>query len=304
MKLSIVSTLYNSPDEVPELIDRCVKVARDFAGDDFEIVLIDDACPQHSADIAEEHGRGISQLRVVRLARNFGQHHALMEGFRQSQGEFVFALDGDLEEEPEWLIRFHRELQETGSDVVYGFQRPHRRGLFDAIQGYVGYGVIKGLTGLSFKPNLVTARLMRRDYVDALCSFTERSIWLAGLWDQAGFTQLAIQVEKARLTVTNYDFRAKLSQLLNAVLTFSNKPLRMVFGFGLLGSAGAIVAVGIAVVRGLSGDVLDGWASMLASIWILGGALLFSTSILAYYVGVIFIEVKSRPSVIVRKPMN
>ena len=301
MKLAIVSTLYNSPNEVPELIDRCVKVGKEFAGDDFEIILIDDACPQHSADVAEEHGRGISQLRVVRLARNFGQHHALMEGFRQSTGEFVFALDGDLEEEPEWLFPFHQEMKKSPADVIYGYQQRRRGGPTDGFLGLIGYGLIRYFTKFKFKPNLVTARLMTREYVDALISFQERVVWLAGLWELTGFVQRGVPVIKKNVSRSNYSQAQKFRHLVASILGNSRQPLNFVFAVGGLGAVISVVLTSIIVVGRFFGERLEGWASILASLWIIGGLVLFSLSIMAFYLSTIFEEVKSRPHVIVRK---
>jgi len=301
LKLSIVSTLYNSPEAVPELIDRCVKVGKEFAGDDFEVVLIDDACPEHSADIADEHGRGIPQLRVVRLARNFGQHHALMEGFRQSKGEFVFALDGDLEEAPEWMLLFHAKMQESGADVVYGYQGRRRGGHLDVFLGWLGFRMIRYFTGFRFRANLVTARLMTREYVTSLLTFKERVIWLAGLWELTGFVQHGIELEKGRPIRSNYSAWYKLKHLVEAILGHSRKPLLLLFGLGVIGALISLAVTVVIVSERIFGEVLDGWASLLASVWILGGLLLFSNALIAFYISTIFVEVKQRPSVIVRR---
>ncbi len=302
MKLSIVSTLYKSPEEVPDLVSRCVDAASAIFGQNFEIVLVDDACPEDSGAVAEGMRESIPQLRVIRLSRNFGQHHALMEGFRQARGDLVFALDGDLEEDPAWLSKFHQVLIASKSDVVYGYQDSKRRGFLDGMQGRVGYALIRRLTNLAPTPNLVTARLMTREYVDALTLFQEKKIWLAGLWELAGFTQIPVLVTKTKSSETTYTSAWKIRHLLSVLLTFSQKPLHFVFGVGITGGFLSIVVVAYVVFRWLSGDVLDGWPSVLASLWIIGGTILFCLSLIAYYIATIFVEVKNRPNVIIRSP--
>lgn len=300
MKLSIVSSLYNSPETIALFLSKCSMVAKDFAGTDFEIVLVEDGCPEGSAAVAEKAGANIPQLRVVRLSRNFGQHRALMEGFRQTTGELVFVLDSDLEENPEWLCVFHRVMLERSCDVVYGFQGKSRRGFIDRVQGLVGYGLIRALTNLSFQPNSVTARLMTRSYVDALCLHTENKIWLGGLFEITGFRQQPFEVTKRKSSRSNYTFWSRLFQLGVAILSFSERLLVITGALGLAGAGVAVGAAGFFVYQWLAGGVIDGWTSTITSIWILGGLALFSISVLIQYVSVIFIEVKNRPNVIVR----
>src|SRR5690349_9628701 len=102
-QLSVVSTLYRSAGTIDEFIDRAAASARALVGESFEIVIVNDGSPDDSLDRAAKRLAEIPQLVLVDLSRNFGHHPALLEGMRQSRGAYVYLIDSDLEEQPEWL---------------------------------------------------------------------------------------------------------------------------------------------------------------------------------------------------------
>jgi putative glycosyltransferase len=295
VKLSVVATLYKSPEVIKELVDRISLSSQRVVGSNFEIILVDDCCPLGSGIVASSLKSEHPNLQVVRLARNYGQHQALMTGMRKSSGDLVFILDGDLEEMPEWLPDFWTALQEDNADVVFGRQSVARRGKWDSFAGRLAFRLLNGLTGLELTPNLVTARLMNRDYVDALLRHGEKELFIAGLWKITGFVQVSRLVEKRKSSRSTYTFRWKFLHLLSAVASFSAKPLRWV-------SVGGVFALLVGLLMSLwfifswaTGPILPGWTSVLVSVWLLGGALLFGVGIIAFYLSVIFVEVKNRP---------
>ena len=127
MKLSIVSTLYQSAEYVEEFIKRSKKVAQEIADFDYEIILVDDGSPDNSLEIALNLTKTNKNLKVVELSRNFGHHRAMTAGLHESKGDYVYLVDSDLEEEPEWLALFYSELQITGADAIYGQQSSQRK---------------------------------------------------------------------------------------------------------------------------------------------------------------------------------
>ena len=302
MKLSIVATLYQSASHLREFYDRVSSVAKTVVGEEYEIVLVNDGSPDDSLEIAVELTRQDDKVTLLDLSRNFGHHRAMMAGMKYASGERIFLIDSDLEEEPEWLTRFSQEMSRTDSDVVYGVQKSRKGGLGERLSGYLFYKVFRLLTGVAQPDNIVTARLMRRRYVDGLLLHSESEINIGGLWVITGFKQLALEVVKLQSSATSYSLRKKVSHLVNAVTSFSSAPLVLTFYTGLVISIFSSLFVLRLVIGYFFLDSMpNGYASLIASIWLLAGLIIFFIGIQGIYLSKIFSEVKNRPNVIVKQ---
>ncbi len=202
MKLSIVATLYQSAAYVVEFYQRASVAARHIAGDDYEIILVNDGSPDNSLNMVAQVAESDSHLVVVDLSRNFGHHKAMMTGLAHARGQHVFLIDSDLEEEPEWLIGFAEQMARDKCDVVYGVQEQRKGGFFERWSGQVFYRVFRMLTGVDLPDNVVVARLMTRRYVDALLQHGESEVFMAGLWVITGFDQRPQKVKKRSTSKT------------------------------------------------------------------------------------------------------
>src|SRR5438105_4992211 len=105
------------------------------------MILVNDGSPDDSLAIAVALYQADQRVRVIDLARNFGHHKALMTGLAQARGELVFLLDSDLEEPPELLGQFYRDLEKSGADVIYGVQQARKGGHFERFMGQLFYGL-------------------------------------------------------------------------------------------------------------------------------------------------------------------
>lgn len=137
MRISVVTPLYNSAPYVVELHSRAVAAIRATGADEHEIIFVNDGGPDNSLEIARRVAAEDPGVVVVDLSRNFGQHRAVLAGLEQASGDYVFVMDSDLEEEPEWITLFHRAMQDRAIDVVYGVQEVKKRGGFIGLT--VGY---------------------------------------------------------------------------------------------------------------------------------------------------------------------
>lgn len=301
MKLSIVATLYQSAPHIQEFYRRISDAARKLT-EQYEIVLVNDGSPDNSLDIAVSLSKQDDRLIVVDLSRNFGHHKAMMTGLAQTRGDYVFLLDSDLEEEPEWLPAFFEQMREDACDVVYGVQISRKGGFIERWSGQWFYKLFHLLTGLELPENMVTARLMTRRYVDALLRFEEREVFLAGLWHITGFVQRPHLVKKHHSSKTSYTFRKKMALVVNSVTSFSNAPLVSIFYIG----------VGISLVASLWIAYLlfnlmfltkpqSGWTSVMASIWLIGGMIISFIGVVGIYLSKVFSETKHRPYTIIRR---
>lgn len=300
MKLSIVATLYKSAPYITEFHQRASVVAKQLVGEEYEIVFVNDGSPDNSLDVALKLTKLYNHVVVVDLSRNFGHHKAMMTGLGYATGEQVFLIDSDLEEEPEWLLSFAKQMETEESDVVYGVQSKRRGGFFEQATGKLFYKTFRFLTGIAQPNDIVTARLMSRRYVNALLLHQERELNIGGLWVITGFKQAQKIVQKHATSPTTYSLSQKLSHLVNAVTSFSSKPLVYTFYSGLFISITAITYIAYLTIRYFIAAPPDGYTSIIASVWFFSGLIIFFIGLQGIYISKVFSEVKQRPYSIIR----
>ena len=158
----------------------------------------------------------------------------MMTGLMHAKGEEIFLTDIDLEEDPENLLIFSSQMQEKKCDVVYGMQNKRRGSWFDRWSGKCFYLIFNSLTGLGLSHDMLTSRIMTKRYVRALVSHQEREIFISGLWHITGFNQVPFLVEKHSTSKTTYTLKKKVSLVVNAIVSFSNIPLKLIFYIGCI----------------------------------------------------------------------
>jgi putative glycosyltransferase len=300
MRLSIVTTMYQSAASIAEFHRRASEAARRIT-DDYEIVMVDDGSPDNSLDIACAIARDDGHVRVIELSRNFGHHKALMAGLDHARGELCFLIDSDLEEDPALLGVFLEKMQSADCDVVYGFQETRKGGLLESAGGKIAWYWIKKLYSVDIPINQCTVRLMRREYVNALLLHRESNTIIGGLWVITGFRQVGFPVVKGHRRQTSYSPLLRLATLINGITSFSTVPLNLMVMFGMIVSF-ASFAVGVFVIlQKLIYNSAAGWASLIVSIWFMGGMVVFCLGVIGIYISRIFVETKNRPYVIVRR---
>lgn len=298
--VSIVTSLFRSASHLEEFHARCTKAASSLTAS-YEIVLVNDGSADDSLRLALEIHKRDPRVRVIDLSRNFGHHKALMTGLARSRGDLVFLIDSDLEEDPGWLSWFRDELSATGADVIYGVQKTRKGGWFERATGELFFRVFNRALTQPIPANVVTARLMTRRYVQALIAHRDREVFLAGLWMMTGFDQRPVTVTKESRSTSTYSPLKRLSMLVNALTSFSNRPLIYIFYLGVAVVLLSIAAALFLMYRRLTGTVgVPGWASIMVSIWFLGGLMIFCIGVIGIYLAKVFTETKDRPYTIVR----
>lgn len=299
--ISIVSTLYNSSKTLPVFADEAL-AAGTFLSDSVELILVDDGSPDDSNSIACRLADNDPRVQVVELSRNFGHHKAMMTGLSIAKGDLVFLIDSDLEEHPAVLREFHEKLKEGDFDVVYGFQERRKGGILERWSGAIFYLIINLLIPYRIPTNHLTVRLMKRDYVNALLEHREQQTIIGGLWVITGFKQVGIAVSKISKGSTSYCLRKRWRALIDSITCFSEVPLIAIFYLGILISLLAIlVGSGLIAWKICVGSAIQGWVSVMLSVWFLGGLIIFCLGTIGIYVSKIFIETKNRPYTIIKK---
>ena len=304
MKLSIVTTMYRSSPYLREFHARVGAAAKQLT-DDYEILFVNDGSPDDSLERALELYAEDTHVSVIDLSRNFGHHKAMMTGLAHARGDLVFLIDADLEEEPELLGTFYRELTLSHADVVYGVQTRRKGSRFERFAGDLFYSAFNLLSSVRVPRNVVTARLMTRRYVESLVQHQDREVFLLGLWTITGFVQVPVVVCKGNKGTSAYTLGRKVSVLVNSLTSFSNRPLILIFYLGCIISVLSGVAATYLVVRWLAfGHLLAGWPSLIVSVWMLGGLTIFCLGVIGIYLSKIFTETKRRPYTIIRQHLR
>jgi putative glycosyltransferase len=268
---------------------------------DFEIVLVDDGSPDNSRDLAVSLQAIFPQIRVVELSRNFGHHPAILAGITEAKGEFVFLIDCDLEEAPELLTPFWSQIDKV--DVVFGVHDRKGKRFLSIISGNAFWKFMNVAANVNIVRNLANVRLMRRNYVDALLSMPDRNIFLGGMFSWPGFRQMAVKIERSERAGSSYTVYARFRLAAVAAISFSKRPLFFVFGLGISITAFSLATATFFLIQKVlfPETVLSGFASIMISIWLLGGMLMGAIGVVGFYIAHIYEQARNRPLYIVRE---
>ena len=301
MKLSIVTTLYRSAETIDEFYRRTMAAAASFPYE-VELVLVNDGSPDDSLDRALALHRADMRVVVVDLARNFGHHRAMMTGLLHARGDLVFLLESDLEEEPELLAQFHQRLMQGDCDVVYGVQEKRRGNLFQRAPGRLFFFLVELLSDPPLPRNLATVRLMTRDYVRALVRHRDREFLIGHLCQLSGFRQVPLAIRKLSCSPTTYSLWRRIDMAVKHVTTTSTKLLYITLYSGIaIWGLSAIVVLYYLGRYLISGIPVDGFTSLITSIWFFGGLITLILGVHGVYIANILSETKRRPYTVVRR---
>ena len=305
-RITILTSLFCSEPYIQEWYDRS-KTALERIAEDYEIVFVDDGSPDGGNAVVQRLIQENQRVRLIELSKNFGQHRALLAGLQHVRGELVFMIDSDLEEDPALLEIFYHKL--TGGDeeidVVYGVMEKRKGGMLERLPGAAFYAIMNRISEVPLPRNVMGARLMTSDFVKSLLEYGEAQPFLGGIMALAGYRQVGLPCDKGSKPITSYKLRRKVNLAVNALLSFSTKPLTWILACGCVITLAALLGAAGLALRSASGtNESDGWAWVLASVWFLGGLSIVSIGVLGLYVGRIFGQVRRRPNAIVRKIHN
>ena len=299
--LSIVTSTYNSESEIKEFIKRSLDTVNLLNVTLDQLIIVDDGSTDSTLKILESETKKNSAIQTIELTRNFGQHEALLVGLSKSKSDFVYLTDSDLEEAPENLEVLLKELIKSNVDVVYGVQSKRRGNLAERIEGKFFYHFLFKILGIGVQTDILTSRIMVRNYVDALLEYPEKRVYLGGIFTDVGFTQKSIEIPKTRIKPSRYSFQKKISLTIKLITSFSKQPLKFfsyVAIFQLTSSIIVILALCLRFV--ITSEHVSGWTSIIVSIWFTTGLIASMVSLMMMYVYEILQEVKNRPRAIIK----
>ena len=302
--ITVVIPVYNEEQTLTELFSRLSALKQQSAEHtDYEFLLVDDGSVDKSLEMIYEMAKVDPSFRVISFSRNFGHQAALLAGITHALGEAVVVMDADLQDPPEVIPRLI-DAWKNGADVVYA-QRAARQGenFFKKKSAAIFYRLIDWLSDTDLPRNVGDFRLMDRTVVDQIKDLPERSLYLRGLVAWVGFKQTAVLYDRDPRFAgeTKYSMKKMLALATDALLSFTEKPLRIVTQIGLAVTtlSFSTLVFFFATLPFGSHHRVPGWFSMMAAILLLGGVQLICLGIVGAYVNRIYREAKGRPIYIV-----
>ena len=303
--ISVVSPVYCCANCLREL---CARIAATLAPitSDYEIVLVDDASPDGAWAVMRELCAGDPRIKAIALSRNFGQHYAITAGLEQTRGEWIVVMDCDLQDRPEEIAQLYAKARE-GHDIVFGERETRQDGWLKRNSSRAFIGLLNYLSGANYDYRTANFGIYRRPVIDAIRSMGDQSRFFPVMVRWTGFraTSIPVQHDARGDGRSAYTLRKLLRLALDIILSYSDKPLRLVAALGICVSLIALGMTVFSLFRFLHGDVnVAGYTSVIASMWLLAGVTLFCMGIIGLYVGRVFESVKLRPTFIVRERLN
>ena len=301
MKLSAVTTLYYSEPFVREFYKRLVTEIKKITTD-YEIIFVNDGSPDNSTEVVLQLQETDGSILLIELSKNFGHHKAMMTGLRFAEGDYIFMIDSDLEEDPELLSLFWKQLKNSkDTDVVFAVQKTRKGSWFEKVSGKLYYILFSMLSTTKYPVNTLTARIMSRRYLEALKGFEEKEADLWGLFVLTGFKEESITVNKKDKGKSTYTLRRKIGIAIDTITTLTHKPLYLITILGLIVTIASLLnAFIVAIIYFRTGDI-SSQTIIIGSIWLMGGLILTALGIISIYMSKMFLEVKNRPLNIIRK---
>lgn len=298
LKLSVVAPCYNEEGNLNLLETRVMAACRGAVGDDFEIVLVDDGSHDATWRLIQDKADSNPHIRGISLSRNFGHQIALSAGLDACVGDWIFVIDADLQDPPE-LLGDMLKLADNGADVVYGKRRA-RPGdsVTRKLAAAMFYRTLNLLSDFDIPEDAGDFRLMSRRVLDALKQMPEQHRYIRGMVSWVGFRQVPILYDRdTRIAgVTGYNLRRLITFGIDAIVGFSDKPLRLASQLGVM-----IMGLGLAGILSLvflwlfSEVETPGWISLMATVLFMGGLNLMFLGLIGEYVGRTFQQSKNRP---------
>jgi dolichol-phosphate mannosyltransferase len=276
------------------------------AGVDWEWVAVDDGSSDETLAILREFARNDPRVKVLRLSRNFGHQAALTAGLDHAAGDVVVTIDADLQDPPELLPQMI-DAWRQGADVVHAVRRQRageRWWRLRLIRGF--YRVFGHIADVDAVGNTGDFRLMDRAALNALGTMRERNRFLRGMAVWVGFNQRSVEYDRDPRYAgeTKYPLRRLISFAIDGLVAFSDVPLRIAAGVGLVVSLGAILAIPVVIGLKAAGEYVPGIASITIVLLLLGGIQLLTLGVMGEYLGRAYDETKRRPIYVVMERLN
>lgn len=302
---SVVSPVYGCAGCLEELVERILEslAQRD---ETFEIILVDDGSPDGAWTRISELATIHPGVRGIRLSRNFGQHYAIAAGIEHASGNRIIVMDCDLQDAPEEIPKL-LAASDQGYDAVFARRLSRQDSALKRFNSWIFYRLLTYLTDVEQDHTTANFGVFSRKAIATVNRMPEfdRCFPLMVKWTGLSSTTVDVAHAERMDGRSSYSFRKMLRLALNIILSYSDKPLRLVVKIGLGFALFSFLIVILSIVGYLAGDIaVAGFTSIIASVWLLGGVMVSCVGIVGLYVGRLFNDTKRRPYYVVDEYVN
>ena len=303
-KLAIVVPCYNE-EEVLKIASKALRevlddlIAKGKIAEDSFILFVNDGSKDRTWElIEEEHQAYPVKVRGVKLAGNVGHQFALTAGLitAKDMSDVTVSIDADLQDDvaviEEMIDKYH-----AGNDIVYGVRKERKTDTFFKRTTAQGFYKLMAAMGVKTVYNHADFRLMSKRAVEHFSQFKESNLFLRGMMPLIGYQTDSVYYDRKERVAgeSKYPLKKMLALAFNGISSFSVKPISLILGLGLFIIACSVLAAIYAFISYFTGHVVQGWTSLILSIWFLGGLQLLAIGLVGQYIGKIYMEVKQRP---------
>lgn len=300
MKYSIVIPCYNSEKTIINVVDDLFGVMK---GKDFEIILINDFSKDNTEKVLINLSKAKNNIKFISFTKNFGQHAALLAGYRQASGDLIISMDDDGQTPANEVFKLVNKIQE-GYDVVYAKYNHKKHSIFrnvgSKINDFMAVKLINKPKELYISSYFATKKFI----IDEIVKYNNPFPYIGGLVLRTTGSICNVDVEHHDRAVgkSGYSFTKLFKLWLNGFTAFSIKPLRISVYFGVVAAILGIILFVYAIVNKLMNtNVPLGWTSMIATLSLLGGAILAVLGMIGEYIGRIYISLNNSPQYVIKE---
>ncbi len=305
VKISVVSPVYGSPETIPVLCGRLHKSLRSLT-EDYEIILVFDCSPDNGWERICEEGQKDARVKGINLSRNFGQHYAIIAGLTYVSGEWVVVMDCDLQDPPEEIPDLYKKARE-GFSVVFAQRVEREDSWLKRTQSAMFHAVFDYLTDRKSDPSVANFGIYHQKVIQAVLVFGDSIKCFPLIVSYVGFKTAYLPIAQASRASgeSSYTLGKAIRLAVDLMLAYSNKPLRMFTSGGFVVVAISLLVSMYYLVLHLLGKIMvSGYASLILSVWFIGGMLMLQIGVIGVYLGRVFNQTKNRPSFVVDETIN
>ena len=300
---SVVIPAYNEQEVINETYKRLTATMTDM-GEPYELIFVNDGSKDDTARIISKFCAKDSSVRLMNFTRNFGHMAAISAGMEHARGDAIFIIDADLQDPPEVFPEMAAKWKE-GYHVIYG-KRKKRKGesAFKKASAKIFYRFLRRMTSVDLPPDTGEFRLIDRKVCDAVNMLPEKSRYIRGLVSWVGFKQIPVEYDREErfAGVTKYPLRKMITFAMDAITSFSHKPLKLATMIGFLISLLSFIYIIYVIYQHYFTDrTITGWASTIAAVLFTQGIVLMILGLMGEYIGRIYKEIQNRPNYIIQE---
>lgn len=301
--LTIVVPCYNEQEVLPETVKELGGVLEKLIKDgkvssQSKILFVNDGSKDKTWELISKYTKEYEYVTGIKFSRNYGHQNALLAGMAVAvkYSDMIITIDADLQDDIYAIPKMVEKYNE-GYDVVYGVRNSRETDTFFKRRTALAFYGLMGKLGVNLIPDSADYRLLSKRATESLLAFKERNLFLRGMVPLVGYDSAKVcYARKERFAgKSKYPLSKMLHFALDGITSFSIAPIHLILYLGMLTVIFSIMMMIYTLVEKINGHIVSGWASLMISIWFLGGVQLISISIIGEYIGKIFSEVKHRP---------